>query len=90
MSIQFRDLSFDVENVPGFIMLLGSKIINKVDMHITMLPRSSKRKPNHSLDPLLWKSIRKFAFTLLIFSRLNLPCFLNARIVITPDILSEK
>lgn len=76
--------------IPGFIILLGSKIMKRADKHKMKLPRSSNRKPNHSFDPLLWKSIRKFAFTLLRLSSQKLPCFLKERMVMTPDILSEK
>ncbi|KAF4366644.1 hypothetical protein G4B88_010719 [Cannabis sativa] len=55
--------------------------MKRVDKHKMMLPSSSNLKPNHSFDPLLWKSIRKLAFTLLRFSLQKLPCFRNDRMV---------
>ena len=64
--------------------------MNMVERHMMKLPISSKRKPSHSLDPLLWKSMRKFLSTRWTFSCVNPICFLKQRIVVTPEMLSEK
>lgn len=76
--------------IPGLMMLLGKIIMNIAETQRSKLPSSSSRNPNHSLDPLLWKSIRRLASTRLTFSWLNISCFLKQRIVITPEMLSEK
>lgn len=72
------------------MILLGNMIMNIAERQKTKLPSNSKRKPNHALELKLWKSILKLAFTRLMFSPQNSFCFLNARIVMTPEMLSEK
>ena len=71
-------------------MLAGSKIMKRAEAQRMQLPRSSERNPSHSLEPLLWKSIFRFSSTLLKFSNEKLLCFLKDRMVITPEMLSEK
>jgi len=61
--------------------------MNMEEKQNTMLPSNSKRKPNHALELKLWKSIRKLEFTRLMFSTQNSFCFLNVRIVMTPEML---
>ena len=70
--------------------LLGSKIMKRAEAQRIQLPSSSERKPSHSLEPLLWKSIRRLLLTLLMFSSQNRLCFPKDRMVMTPEMLSEK
>jgi len=71
------------------MILLGNMTMNMAEKQKTMFPSNSKRKPNHALELKLWKSISKLDFTRLMFFIQN-SCFLNARIVMTPEMLSEK
>lgn len=91
-STLLRDKPYDNDKptFSGLMMLLGKIIMNIAETQRSKLPSSSSRNPNHSLDPLLWKSIRRLASTRLTFSWLNISCFLKQRIVITPEMLSEK
>uniref|UniRef100_A0A7C8ZKD3 Uncharacterized protein n=1 Tax=Opuntia streptacantha TaxID=393608 RepID=A0A7C8ZKD3_OPUST len=91
-SVPLRESPYesDKPTFSGLMMLAGNKIMNRVEAQSSKLPINSKRKPNHSFDALLWKSIRRLEFTRFTFSWMNISSFLKQRIVIKPDMLSEK
>lgn len=80
----------DLRISPGEIRKLGSKTMKMVAMQIKILPINSRRRPNHSFDALLWKSICRLALTLSTFPWKKLSSFLKQRTVMIPDMVSEK